>query len=258
MAALSSFSFSLSAALSFSLSRSRSLSFSVMRRVRCSSSSVVRRSSSRSSSLSCSSSSRRSSSAAVSFCKSTTGRHAFSSERCCASASSNSLSTSLRCASRFAILAASRWSHAALRLIPANSVINAIRRRERSSKRAGSRSISTRTDAAASSIRSIALSGRCRSGKCLSLKRAAAARAESLTQMPWCFSKRRLRPRRIETVSSTDGAANVTLWKRLSKAGSFSMNRRNLSAVVAPTHLIRPSAKSGFKSAEASKTPPPC
>ena len=79
-----------------------------------------------------------------------------------------------------------------------------------------------RCAAPASSMTSMALSGRCRS----LMKRAASsaavvsALAEYFT--PWCSSKRDFRPRRICTVCSTVGSLTSIFWKRRDSAWSFS------------------------------------
>src|SRR5471032_714749 len=84
-----------------------------------------------------------------------------------------------------------------------------------------------RCAAPASSMTSMALSGRWRS----LMKRAASSAAvdsadcEYLT--PWCSSKRDFRPRRICTVCSTVGSLTSTFWKRRDSAWSFSNTPRN-------------------------------
>ena len=60
--------------------------------------------------------------------------------------------------------------------------------------------------APASSMTSIALSGRCRSLMYLADSSAAADSAEPVYLMPWCSSNRLFRPRRICTVCSTVGS----------------------------------------------------
>mmetsp|Transcript_31311 Transcript_31311/g.73250 ORF Transcript_31311/g.73250 Transcript_31311/m.73250 type:complete len:614 (-) Transcript_31311:1067-2908(-) len=115
--------------------------------------------------------------------------------------------------------------------------------------------ISTLSLAALSSIRSMALSGRNLSAMYLSLSTADATRAESCMRTPWCTSYRSLRPRRMEMVSSTDGASTSTCWKRLSSAGSFSIYLRCSSRVVAPMHRSCPLARRGLRRLDASIDP---
>ena len=79
-----------------------------------------------------------------------------------------------------------------------------------------------RTLEAASSIRSMALSGKNLSAIKRDDMLAAAAMASSVITSWWCSSYRVLMPWRISTVSSTDGSSTRTGWKRLSKAGSLS------------------------------------
>ncbi len=86
------------------------------------------------------------------------------------------------------------------------SISNCRTFREISSNSAGRLSISVRRRAAASSMRSMALSGKKRSAmyRCESL--VAAISAASLIRTPWWISYRSLSPRRIEIVSSTVGS----------------------------------------------------
>src|SRR5258708_34577420 len=56
-------------------------------------------------------------------------------------------------------------------------------------------------------------------------------------------------------VSSTDGSATITGWKRRSRAGSFSMCLRYSSSVVAPTARSSPRASIGFSMLPASIAP---
>mmetsp|Transcript_30063 Transcript_30063/g.50545 ORF Transcript_30063/g.50545 Transcript_30063/m.50545 type:complete len:251 (-) Transcript_30063:813-1565(-) len=72
---------------------------------------------------------------------------------------------------------------------------------------------------------------------------------------PWCTSYRSRRPRRMEMVSSTFGWSTYTCWNRRSSAGSFSMNLRYSSSVVAPIHLRLPLASIGFSRLPASMAP---
>src|SRR5574337_1073396 len=128
-------------------------------------------------------------------------------------------------------------------------------RRLSSSSSVGILSISIRRRDAASSIRSIALSGRNRSVMYRLLRTAAATNAESLTLTPWCTSYRSFNPRRIEMVSSTDGSPTRTGWNRRSSAASFSTRFRYSSSVVAPTHRSSPRASAGLSMFEASMAP---
>ncbi len=105
---------------------------------------------------------------------------------------------------------------------------------------------------AASSTRSIALSGRKRLVMYRSDSVAAATSAESLIATLWCASYFSLMPRRIPMVSSTLGSPTKTCWKRRSRAGSFSMRSRNSSSVVAPTMRSSPRASIGLSMLPAS------
>ena len=109
---------------------------------------------------------------------------------------------------------------------------------------------------AASSIRSIALSGRNLSLIYLSLKLAAATRALSEILTLWWTSYFSLSPLSIEIVSSTEGALIFIFWNLLSSAGSFSIFCLCSLIVVAPIHLNSPLASIGFKRLLASKEPP--
>ena len=71
-------------------------------------------------------------------------------------------------------------------------------------------SIYVRSRAAASSIRSMALSGKNRSEIYLSERVAAAIIALSCMRTPWKTSYLSLSPLNIETVSSTDGGLIIT------------------------------------------------
>ena len=66
-----------------------------------------------------------------------------------------------------------------------------------------------------------------------------------------------LRPRRMPTVSSTDGSPTNTCWKRRSRAASFSMYLRYSSSVVAPTIRSSPRASIGLIMLPASMAPSP-
>ena len=72
---------------------------------------------------------------------------------------------------------------------------------------------------------------------------------------PWCCSYFSLRPRRIDTVSSTVGSSTKTGWKRRASAASFSTCLRYSSRVVAPTQCSSPRASAGFRRFDASMAP---
>ncbi|MNE25780.1 hypothetical protein D3C80_1191200 [compost metagenome] len=74
---------------------------------------------------------------------------------------------------------------------------------------------------------------------------------------PWWTSYFSLRPRRMDTVSSTVGSETKTGWKRRARAASFSTCLRYSSSVVAPTQCSSPRARAGFKRLEASMAPSP-
>ena len=86
----------------------------------------------------------------------------------------------------------------------------------------------------ASSIKSIALSGKNLSVIYLCDNVAAATIALSLISTPWYTSYLSFSPLKIEIVSSTDGSSTKTCWKRLSSAGSFSIYCLYSFNVVAP------------------------
>ena len=76
--------------------------------------------------------------------------------------------------------------------------------------------------APASSITSIALSGRWRSLMKRAESSAAVVSAAGAYLTPWCCSKRDFRPFRISIVSAIDGSGTSTFWKRRDSAWSFS------------------------------------
>src|SRR5471032_177228 len=84
-----------------------------------------------------------------------------------------------------------------------------------------------RCAAPASSITSMALSGRWRSLMKRAASSAAVDSADDEYFTPWCSSKRDFRPRRICTVCSTVGSLTSTFWKRRLSAWSFSNTPRN-------------------------------
>ncbi len=142
-----------------------------------------------------------------------------------------------------------------------DTAISSIRRRSTArwstSISTGDESISMRSRDAASSIRSMALSGRKRDVMYRSDSVAAATRAESLMTTLWCASYFSLMPRRMEMVSSTDGWLTNTCWNRRSSAASFSMYLRYSSRVVAPIIRSSPRASMGFSMLPASIAPSP-
>mmetsp|Transcript_3787 Transcript_3787/g.14038 ORF Transcript_3787/g.14038 Transcript_3787/m.14038 type:complete len:251 (+) Transcript_3787:1819-2571(+) len=76
-----------------------------------------------------------------------------------------------------------------------------------------------------------------------------------MMRTPWWPSYRSRRPRRMLTVSGTDGSDTCTCWKRRSKAASFSTCLRYSSSVVAPMHRSSPRASIGFSRFAASIAP---
>ena len=107
----------------------------------------------------------------------------------------------------------------------------------------------------ASSIRSIALSGKNLSEIYLCDKVLAVIIALSLISTPWYTSYLSFKPLKIEMVSSTVGSSTKTCWKRLSKAGSFSIYCLYSFKVVAPIQWSSPRASIGFKRLPASIAP---
>ena len=113
-----------------------------------------------------------------------------------------------------------------------------------------------RCAAPASSITSIALSGRCRSLMNLAESSAAACSAAGAYLTLWCSSKRDFRPFRISIVCSTEGSTTSTFWKRRDSAASFSKMPRYSVKVVAPMHFIAPELSAGLSRLLASSVPP--
>ena len=109
----------------------------------------------------------------------------------------------------------------------------------------------------ASSIRSIALSGRNRSAMYRCEMLTAASSAASVYETRWCFSYRERNPRKISTASSSLGSSTMMGWNRRSSAASFSMYLRCSSTVVAPMHCSSPRASGGLSKLEMSIPPPP-
>ena len=103
-----------------------------------------------------------------------------------------------------------------------------------------SSSVSSRTRLAASSIRSMALSGRKRSLIYRAESFTAASSASSVIWSLWCFSYFSRRPFRISSVASWLGSPTCTGWNRRSRAASFSIYFRYSLRVVAPITWISP------------------
>ena len=119
----------------------------------------------------------------------------------------------------------------------------------------GKVSLEILTLAAASSIKSIALSGIYLSVIYLSAKSTAIYNALSVILTLWCDSYLSLNPNKIFIVSFLVGGSTFTVWNLLSKAASFSICFLYSSIVVAPIHFISPLAKAGFKILDASIAP---
>ena len=112
-----------------------------------------------------------------------------------------------------------------------------------------------RTFEAASSIRSIALSGKNLSVINLLESSVAAIIASSDMNNLWCSSYFGFKPLIIWIVSSIEGCSTRTIWKRLSRAESFSICFLYSSSVVAPITWISPRLKAGFNMLAASMAP---
>ena len=108
---------------------------------------------------------------------------------------------------------------------------------------------------AASSIKSIALSGKYLSFTYLVDSSTAAFIDSSVIFTLWCASYLSLNPSRILIVSSSVGSFTVTGLNLLSRAASFSIYFLYSVVVVAPTTCTSPLAKSGFKIFAASTAP---
>ena len=107
----------------------------------------------------------------------------------------------------------------------------------------------------ASSIMSMALSGRQRSVIYLWLIEMQAIIASSEYTTLWCFWYLSFMLPRISKVCSKFVGSTITFWNLLSRAPSFSMNWRNSSSVVAPMHCISPRARAGLSIFAASREP---
>ena len=119
----------------------------------------------------------------------------------------------------------------------------------------GTESIWTLIVAQASSIKSIALSGRNLSVIYLFERVAAATNALSFIETPWWTSNLSFKPRSIVIVSITVGSLTITFWNLLSSAPSFSIYFLYSLSVVAPIHNISPLASIGFNILPASIAP---
>mmetsp|Transcript_31777 Transcript_31777/g.51626 ORF Transcript_31777/g.51626 Transcript_31777/m.51626 type:complete len:421 (-) Transcript_31777:1056-2318(-) len=105
---------------------------------------------------------------------------------------------------------------------------------------------------AASSTRSMALSGRKRSAIYRSESLTASIRESSEMRTLWKSSYFSQSPRRIDMVSSGVGSSTITCWNRRSNAASFSIYCRYSSTVVAPMHRSSPLASMGLRRLPAS------
>ncbi len=152
------------------------------------------------------------------------------------------LTSSFRAFSSFSLMARSRSLNSAARSNSCDSLAVRFSHETPSSFCSSSRIssgmalISRRARAPASSITSIALSGRKRSEMYRSANFAAATMASSVISALWCSSYRHLSPLRISIVCSTVGASTMIGWNLRSNAPSFSMCLRYSSSVVAPMH----------------------
>ena len=155
--------------------------------------------------------------------------------------------SSLRSASSFSNsssldldFSSSSFKRASLSVSSINSLLLTI------SRSVGRESISDLIIAPASSIRSMALSGRYLSCIYLSDSLAAATIALSCILIPWWISNLSFRPLRIDMVSSRLGSSTITGWNLLSRALSFSIYFLYSSKVVAPIQLSSPLANIGL------------
>ena len=119
----------------------------------------------------------------------------------------------------------------------------------------GTEFISRRSFDAASSMRSIALSGRKRFVIYLCDRSTAAIIASSSMRTLWWFSYFSLSPRRMEMLSAGVGSSTITIWKRRSRALSCSKYFWYSSNVVDPTVRSSPLAKAGLRMFAASIAP---
>ena len=119
----------------------------------------------------------------------------------------------------------------------------------------GTESIWTRIVAQASSIKSIALSGKYLSVIYLFESVAAETNAASEIDTPWWTSNLDFKPLSIVIVSDTVGSFTSTFWNLRSKAPSSSIYLRYSFKVVAPIKWISPLASIGFNIFPASIAP---
>mmetsp|Transcript_2064 Transcript_2064/g.7981 ORF Transcript_2064/g.7981 Transcript_2064/m.7981 type:complete len:400 (-) Transcript_2064:4388-5587(-) len=139
------------------------------------------------------------------------------------------------------------FSSASLALIWSLSLVSCATLRSTSSRSSGFIVFCMRTAAAASSRRSIALSGKQRPETYRAESFAAAITADSLILMEWCCSYLCLKPRSTDTVCSSLGSGTGTCWNRRSRAASCSIVFLNFSAVDAPMHFSNPRPSAGFR-----------
>ena len=123
------------------------------------------------------------------------------------------------------------------------------------SSSSGTLSISILRCAIASSIKSIALSGRKRSLMYRLESCTAEIMASSFILTLWWFSYLSFSPRRIDIALASSGSSTITCWKRLSSALSFSKYFWYSSKVVAPMDLNSPLASAGLSMLAASMAP---
>ena len=119
----------------------------------------------------------------------------------------------------------------------------------------GTEFISSLSLEAASSTRSMALSGRNLFVMYLWLRFTAAISASSSIRTLWWFSYLSLRPLRMAMDSAGAGSSTVTIWNRLSNALSASKYFWYSSRVVEPTVLSSPLANAGLRMLDASIAP---
>ena len=110
---------------------------------------------------------------------------------------------------------------------------------------------------AASSMRSIALSGRNLSVMYLSDRMAAEDIASSVISTLWCCSYFSFSPCKISIVSDTVGCSTIMGWNLLSNAASFSKYFLYSSIVVAPMVCNSPRASMGLRTLATSSPPSP-
>ena len=123
------------------------------------------------------------------------------------------------------------------------------------SSSSGTELISSLSFEAASSIKSMALSGRNRLEIYRCESSTAAMIASSLIRTWWYVSYRSFNPRRMEIASSVSGSLTITGWNRLSSALSFSKYFWYSLSVVAPIARNSPLASAGFRMFAASIAP---